>query len=427
MNNISEGARFLKFLFKWRKILLASLLASLAATVIVTLLMPSKYASTGIIFPTPTNSPQKILTEPQFGYEVDADWLMQVLKSDIVKDTLVRLFNLVDYYELDTHDRHWKDDLNKKYAKTMTFQRTRYMSIEITAQTKDQELSADLVNAVINNIDGIREKIFKENTFRTVLHYEKALFEKLDLINRMVDSLHDLRDLNASTSQNMLYRQIKEKQVEIEESRERLNAIRNEYNFYDLGQYIEILNDNLARARSYFASENGKYDILRMSLKPGDTTLINTHARVEGARQNIIQFEEELNKLSAVKKEFSVINDRLMADIYQLNQLKQQYENTLNAFEPFVNSIRLERLASDYAHEQVMLNEIRYKYEQALLNYQTPIPSVYVINQAVPSYERVSPSWAQNALIIILSTIAFAIGVLLLWEKFRELRPLFND
>lgn len=425
--SISEGARFLRFLYRRRKLLIIVFTVALAATIVVTLAIEPEYESSGIIYPTPTNSPEKILEDPQFGYDVDADWLMQVLKSDIIKDSLVRLFSLVDYFGLDTNNRNWKDELNKKYRETISFERTRYMSIEIKARTRNPELSANMVNAVINRIDGIRERIFKDNTRSAVMHYESAFFEKNDLVNRLVDSLHELRNENASISVNLLYKQIKEKQAEMEADRERLNTMRNDYNFYDLGQYINILNDNLAQAKAQYASETGKYEIYLQSFGEKDTLVINTKAKLEGARQNYTQFETELKRLKNIEKDYSTINDRQLANLKQLNELKEQYEKTLNAFEPYVNSIRLERLASDYTHEQVLLNELRYKYETALLNYQNPIPSVYVINRATPSYEKSSPSFIRNGLIIIMSAMAFVIGLLLLREKFLEMKPVFHD
>jgi hypothetical protein len=427
LGNFSDSVRLIKFLYKWRKILLATLAASLLLSVVITLFMKPKYESSGIIYPTPTNSPEKILVEPQFGYDMDADWLMQVLKSDIIKDTLVNKYRLVNYFGLDTNDRNWRDKLNKKYIKTISFERTRYMSIKIKALSRDPELSAQLVNTVIDRIDGIREKIFKENTLRTVEHYENAFFEKMELVNQLVDSLHSLRDRNASTSVNLLYRQIKEKQSSIDTDRERLNKMRNEYNFFDLGQYINILNENLAQSQSRFGTEKGKYEIYRQSLNEGDTLVVNTKARMEGALENVSQFGTELSQLNTIKKEYEAINDRLVADLKQLNELKGQYEHTLNAFEPYVNSIRLERLTSDYTHEQILLNEIRYKYETALLNYQNPIPAIYVINRAYPSYEKASPSFILNGLIIVLCTMSFVTGWLLLRDKLSEMKSFIHD
>jgi uncharacterized protein involved in exopolysaccharide biosynthesis len=425
--DLSEGTRFLKFLYKWRKILIIAIAIAALASVIVTLLMKSEYESTGIIFATPTNSPEKILVEPQFGYDVDADWLMQVLKSDIVKDTLVKLFGLVDYFGLDTNKQDWHDELNKKYKKTIKFERTRYMSIEITASTRNPELSTSLVNTVIDKIDGIREKIFKENTRRALLHYENAFFEKMHLVNHLVDSIYGLRNENTSQSLNLLHNQIMEKQGELEADRDKLNTLRNDYNFYDLSQYIEILNENLAKAQSEYATEKGKYEIYIQTLDKNDTLVINAKARMEGARQNMVQFGSELTKLDDIKSVYGTFEDRLLAEVKQINQLKEQYENTLNAFEPYVNSIRLERLKSDYEHEQVLLNDLRYRYENALLNYRNPIPAVYVINRATPLYERTSPSFIENGLIIILATLAFVIGFLLLREKYISLKPVFHD
>ena len=427
INNLSEGARFLKFLYRWRKLLIASFIAAAVASVILTVLTKPEYESTGIIFPTKTNSPEKLLLEPQFGYDIDADWLMQILKSDIVKDSLVKTFDLVDYFGIDTSKRNWLDELNKKYNKTISFQRTRYMSIEMTARTRDPELSANLVNAVIDKIDGIRERIFKENTRRAVEQYENAFYDKVKLVNQLVDSLHALRNENASTSVNLLYQQIKEKQASIEADRERLNSIRNQYNFYDLAEYIDILSNNIAMAKAQFASEKGRYDIYRQSFAENDTTVINTKARLEGARQNILQFEAEQSKFKDIKKEYGIVNDRLLENLKQLNELKEEYEKTLNAFEPYVNSIRLERLASDYTHEQVLLNDLRSKYETSLLNYRNPLPAVYVINRASPSYEKASPSLLINGLIIILTTMFFVIGLLLLREKFLELKYIIHD
>ena len=425
--NLSEGTKFLKFLYKWRKILLIAFFVSAASSVIVTLLIKSEYESTGIIFATPTNSPEKILVEPQFGYDVDADWLMQVLKSDIVKDTLVQLYGLVDYFGLDTGSQNWHDELNKRYSKMINFERTRYMSIEITGRSRNPKLSASLVNTVIDKIDGIRERIFKENTHRAVLHYENTFFDKMDLVNRLVDSIYVLRNDNTSKSLSLLHNQMREKQAELEVDRDKLNKMRNDYHFYDLGQYIEILNENLAKAKSDYVTEKGKYEIYSQTLDKNDTLVISSKARMEGARQNAAQFSDELSKLDEIKNVYGTFEDRLMEEVRQINQLKEQYENTLNAFEPFVNSIRLERLKSDYEHEQVLLNDLRFRYENALLNYKNPIPAVYVINRASPSYERSSPSFIENGLIIILATMAFVIGLLLLQEKFISLKPVFHD
>jgi len=423
----SDGIKLIQFFIRHRKILLYAFIIAIVATVVVTLIMKPSYKSTGIIFPTPTNSPDKILAEPQFGYEVDADWLMQVLKSEIVRDSLNKEFDLINYFELDTKKQGWTDDFRKEYEDMIDFERTKYMSIEISATTHEPELSANISNYIIDHIDGIREKIFKANTYQTLQHFEHIFFEKNDLVNMLIDSIYNLRENNTSESLNLLYAQIKGKQKEVNTWREKLNLIRNEYKFYDLEIHVEEINTNLSNARQVYTMENGKYQVYIQSFSKEDTLIINTNAKIEGASRNIKLLENELENFDNIKKSYEELSEKIQAGLQQLRKLSEQYENTINAFEPFTNSIKLERLSNDYAHQQVLLNELRYQYESTLNKYHNPIPSVYVINRAEPSFEKVAPLWWKNALIIILSTMVLVIGLLLLTEKYKSIRSILDE
>ena len=423
----SDGIKLIQFFIRHQKILLYAFIIAIVATVVLTLVMKPSYKSTGIIFPTPTNSPDKILAEPQFGYEVDADWLMQVLKSEIVRDSLNKEFDLVNYFELDTEKQGWMDDFRKEYDDMIDFERTKYMSIEIAATTHEPELSANIANYIIDHIDGIREKIFKANTYQTLRHFEHIFFEKNDFVNTLIDSIYHLRENNTSESLSLLYAQIKSKQQEVNTWRDELNTIRNKYKFYDLETHVEEINASLSNARQVYTMENGKYEVYAQSFSKEDTLIINTNARIEGASRNIELLENELENFDPIKKSYEELSEKIQSGLEQLRKLKEQYENTINAFEPFTNSIKLERLLNDYEHQQILLNELRYQYETTLHKYHNPIPSVYVINRAEVSFKKVAPLWWKNALIIILSTMVMVIGLLLLTEKYKSIRSILNE
>ena len=423
----SDGIRTIKFLLKYKRVLIYSVVLAIIAAVVVTMLMKPLYESQGIIFPTPTNSPDKILDEPQFGYEVDADWLMQVLKSDIVRDSLNNTFNLVEYFEIDTSKRKWLDEFKKKYDKTISFERTKYMSIRVIVQTRDPKLSANIVNFVIDNIDAIREKIFKANTYKTLIHFEDSFFKKNIYIGELVDSIYNLREQNTSVSLSLLYNQIKVKQKEVNRWREELSKMRSSYKFYNLETQIENLNSNLSLAKTNYSLEQGKYEVYINSYSKSDTLVINTKARIEGVKKSIDELNMEIDTIDSAKKRYGELTEKIQSGLDQLRKLNEQYDNTVNAFEPFINSVKLERLLNDYTHQQVLLNDIRYQYENSLQKYNNPIPSVYIINRAEASYEKVSPIWWKIGLIIIFSTMVFVIGTLLLSEKYHSIRHLLNE
>ena len=350
----SDGVRFIRFILRHKKILIFSIVLSVIASVVVTFIMEPEFESTGIIFPTPTNSPDKMLANPQFGYEVDADWLTQVLQSEIVRDSLDKTFDLVNYFKLDKSETGWMDQLRKKYDKMLDFERTKYMSIEISATTRDPQMSADIVNFIIDNIDPIRENIFKANTYQTLIHFENSFFEKNRHINSLIDSIYELREHNTSTSLDLLYNQIKATQKKVDNWRDELNIIRNKYKFYDLESRMEMINKGLTGAKSNLANEKGKHEVYLKSYSEQDTIIINTKARIEGATSNIAELENDLIRFDSIKKQYDELTEKINAGLEQLKNLNVQYENTINAFEPYVNSVRLERLSNDYAHQQLV-------------------------------------------------------------------------
>lgn len=423
----SDGILFMKFLFRHKNLLIFSVIIVIVSAIVVTLLLKPLYESQAVIFPTPTNSPDKILEEPQFGYEVDADWLMQVLKSDIVRDSLNKQFNLINYFEIDTSKQLWLDDFRNNYNEMIDFERTKYMSIKIIVTTHNPEFSAKIANYIIDNIDAIREKIFKANTYQTLLYTEKVFIIKNQYLNLLVDSIYSLRNKNTSESLSLLYNQIKENQTEVNKWREELNNIRSKHMFYNLETQVENLNLNLSIAKNSYRFEKGKYEVYLKSYPSNDTLLINSKARAEGAFRNIKEIESELKKIDGIKKQYQELTEKIHANLDQLRKLNVQYENTVNAFEPFTNSIKLERLTNDYAHQQKLLNDIRFQYENSYEKYYNPIPSVYVINRAEASYKKSSPILWKISLIIFISTMIFVIGILLLIEKYRSIKHLLND
>lgn len=107
----NELLQIIKFIYNHHKIYLKAIIITIILSVLVTFLLPKKYRSTGIIFPTFSNSLEDTYNNPMFGYDVEADRILQLLQSQEVQDSINAKFNLVNYYELDTLDERWRDEL----------------------------------------------------------------------------------------------------------------------------------------------------------------------------------------------------------------------------------------------------------------------------------------------------------------------------
>lgn len=183
-----EKASSLKLLKLWLKNIKLIIVFTLTGMLVglgVTFFIPKKYLSYAVVFPPNSNLGLSILEDPRFGNSLDADQLMQLLESRQVMDSIVKIHNLEEYYEIDKSEQGWKERLQKHYYRDITFNKTRYYSVVITAKMKEPELASNVVNSIIDVVDDIRYKIIRSNQMAA---FEFAKFQ-YNTQQLLVDSL----------------------------------------------------------------------------------------------------------------------------------------------------------------------------------------------------------------------------------------------
>lgn len=177
--------QLLKSLFKFRFKTIGIVLVFCSVAAIITFLTPKKFSAEGLVYPTSSNNIKEVAANPEFGFELQADKLIQLFESQEMQTKIVRQFDLINYYELDTTSIDWKFKLNKKFKNDFTFSRTKYLSIIISAKTKDPYLSANIVNSMINYVDTVRQNIFFEN----IITLQQSFSKQVTIHQATVDSL----------------------------------------------------------------------------------------------------------------------------------------------------------------------------------------------------------------------------------------------
>ncbi|MDC0014977.1 Wzz/FepE/Etk N-terminal domain-containing protein [Flavobacteriales bacterium] len=181
----TANKRVLETLFKNRiEILIVSVLCAILA-VGVTFFIPKKYTSSGIVFPTNSNSMKDVANSTFFGYEFQADRLIQMFQSQKMKETIVKRYDLINYYEIDTNSKNWRYSLSKNYNADISFKRTKFISVELSVTMKSPELACDIANTMMSYIDTIRKEILYENIYAL----QNDLSYKIAKNQPIVDSL----------------------------------------------------------------------------------------------------------------------------------------------------------------------------------------------------------------------------------------------
>jgi capsular polysaccharide biosynthesis protein len=292
----------LPFIIRNAKIIIGFPLTAALLAGILTFFAQPQYYSYAIVFPPSGNSMEHTIENPNFGYDIEADRLLQILQSTELIDSVSRKFNLVAYYKLDTSKIDWRDALNDKIKKDIKFERTRYMSIELSATTTDPIISAGIVNYILSVVDKIRDRIYKINIASTTA----VLKEEYRVQKSESDSLLSQISKKGKIGQGFLLNQDKE----------------------------------------------GKYNI-------------------------------------AIEKSGDIL---------------------------------LGQLINQYIYEQNRTNEIHSKYEKARNQLNRPIPAVYVVDRAAPSFKKIAPSYLKNIILAFLGTIFICSIVVYLKEELYSIR-----
>ncbi len=152
-----------QFLKRYRLPLFVVSFICAVISAVISLMIPKEYVSTAVVFPPASLSLDLSTENPNFGYDIEADRLLQILQSKEIRDSVISKFNLADYYEINKSEADWLSRTDRAYRKDVEFKRSTFMSIIISCQTKDPELSANIVNYILEMGDKVREKIYKQN------------------------------------------------------------------------------------------------------------------------------------------------------------------------------------------------------------------------------------------------------------------------
>jgi len=189
---------FINYIWSRRvPLLVISLLAALISGIVAFSITP-KFKSSVVMFPASSSAISKsLLTDAgpyqqdvlRFGEEEEAEQLMQVLNSELIKSNIIQKFNLTKHYGLDTSARFVKTKLHLEYKKNIKFRRTEFMSVVIEVLDKDPAMAANIANEIANQVDTVINKMQQERAQKALAIVEKEYLDLQKNMKHMEDSL----------------------------------------------------------------------------------------------------------------------------------------------------------------------------------------------------------------------------------------------
>ncbi|PCJ22713.1 MAG: hypothetical protein COA97_13065 [Flavobacteriales bacterium] len=203
-NTDLNSANLFVFFYKWRKPLLIVTLVAIISSVVVSLLIENKYESTVVMFPTTTSSISKALISEhnngkqdvlRLGEEEEAEQMLQILYSDEIRNRIIDKYNLAQHYDIDDDVDYKFTKLQREYESNVTFNRTKFMSVEITVLDHNADTAAMIANDIANFLDTVKNRMRREVALQALEIVEDEYNNQAGYIQELDDSLELIRNL----------------------------------------------------------------------------------------------------------------------------------------------------------------------------------------------------------------------------------------
>jgi uncharacterized protein involved in exopolysaccharide biosynthesis len=200
--------------FLWKKRISILIITAIGAilSLVVSFMITPLFLSTAIIYPTATSTVSFDVqrnakaSAMDFGEDEQAEQMLQILKSSKIRDLVVSRFDLMKHYGINESDTYKKHKLGQAYGEHISFERTRYGSIEIDVLDKDPKLAAEIANKIVDLYDSVKNEMIKERTvpaFEINIRKRKMLAENIKDLDKQLDVLSNKGVVTAEARANL--------------------------------------------------------------------------------------------------------------------------------------------------------------------------------------------------------------------------------
>lgn len=196
-NQYHNSANILAFLYGHRKWLIIVTLVGAILSAGGSLMLDNYFMGKVVLYPSATNSISESLLKEnygkanvlEFGEEEQAEQLLQILNSAVIRDRIVKKYDLMNHYEIDSEDKYKRTKLFKQYAENFNFKRNEYQAVEIEVFDTDPQMAADMANDVAFLLDSVKTEIHRSRSMKGYEIVKKKYEDLKNDITKMEEEL----------------------------------------------------------------------------------------------------------------------------------------------------------------------------------------------------------------------------------------------
>jgi capsular polysaccharide biosynthesis protein len=185
MDNYFNNTAIVKLALRWRYhlaviVLIAAVLGAIFSS---PFFMTPLFRSEAVVYPANIDS---------YSDESETEQMLQLLQSQDIVDSMVRIFNLGEHYKINPEYKYYRTALFMEFRKNVKIGKTPYEAISISVRDKDPLQASQMVEQILRLYDQKVSHLHKSK-YREVLDmYEKQLAYKRNLIDSLQKRMYVL-------------------------------------------------------------------------------------------------------------------------------------------------------------------------------------------------------------------------------------------
>lgn len=363
---------YIYVLYKWRKFIIINLLFVGIITTVIAFLIPKEYKATATIMIPPDNQMSGLggltsllgnkssiasMGSRMFGVSnTSEDILLGIMNSRTALSHVIMKFNLMEYYNITDNNM---DKAIKALRGDVTADPNEYGMIDFSIINKDPKLSADIANFLVKLVDSSNIEF----------NIERAKNNRIFIEQRFNKNVYDLK-----SAEDSLYR------------------FQKKFGIVAVPEQLEVTVKAAAEIEAQLTKKEMEFYFIQQ------------------------QFGENTPQYQGVLAEIRLLKNKIQ-------ELKNSpnLSSSSNILYPFKDmpdiSIQYLRAFREVEIQQAILELVMPMYEQAKVEEQKSIPTVMVIDKAVPPQLKYSPKRATIILGVVFLFLFFLLPFVFIAEK----------
>ena len=362
---------YIYILYKWKKFLLINLFLVGLITAGLTLLIPNQYKATATIMIPPDNqmglggltsllggkSSLASAGSKLFGVtNTSEDILLGILNSRTAITSVIEKYNLMEYYEIDDNNM---DKVIKAFRNDISADPNEFGMIDFSITNKNPQVSASIANYLVVLVDSLNIEFNIQRAKNNRFFIEKRYLQNVDDLKKAEDSLF---------------------------------RFQRKYGIVAVPEQLEVT----VKAAAEIESELMKKEM-------------ESYFILQGFGENSPQFQ-------AIQSEIKLLKNKVQ-ELKNSTDLNSS-SNVLFPFKEMPDiAIKYLRAYREVEIQQSILEIVMPMYEQAKVEEQKSIPTIMVIDKAIPPQLKYSPKRSTIVLGVLFLFILMLIPFVYIGEK----------